>query len=147
MNWTPKNPDFKALVEKKLEGQQLMKRLNITLTKIEAGYTEAEIPFELMHQQQDGYVHGGLTATIADIVSGFAAYTLVAQGERVVTADIRTSYFRPGVGKTILARGRVVKPGQNFFFCEAEVFMVHENGDETEIAHSSSTMAVIKPKA
>ncbi len=146
MNWTAKNPDFKALVEKKLEGQQLMKRLNISLTKIEAGYTEAEIPFELMHQQQDGYVHGGLTGTIADIVSGFAAYTLVAKGERVVTADIRTSYFRPGVGKTIFAKGWVVKPGHNFYFCEAEVWMIAEDGKRTEIARSSSTMAVIKPK-
>lgn len=144
--WTPKNPNYKALVEKKLEGQELMKRLNINLTKIEPGYTEAQIEFGLMHQQQDGFVHGGVTATIADITSGFAAYTLVAEGERVVTADIRTSYFRPGVGKTIFAKGWVVKPGQNFYFCEAEVWMIAEDGKKTEIAHSSSTMAVIKPK-
>ena len=145
MTFTPKNSNFKALVEKKLEGQELMKRLNISLTKIEAGYTEAEVPFELMHQQQDGYVHGGLTGAVADIVSGFAAYTLVAEGERVVTADIRTSYFRPGVGKRILAKGRVIKPGKNFYFCEAEVLMVLEDGSAKEIARSSSTMAVIKP--
>lgn len=145
--WTPKNPDFKAFVEKKLEGQELMKRLNISLTKIEAGYIEAQIPFELMHQQQDGFVHGGVTGAVADIVSGFAAYSLVSKNERVVTADIRTSYFRPGVGKTIFAKGWVVKPGQNFFFCEAEVFMLMEDGSTKEIARSSSTMAVIKPKA
>lgn len=145
MNWIPANPDFVAVVHKKLEGQELMKRLGITLTKIEAGYTEALLPFQKMHEQQDGYVHGGLTGALADIVSGFAAYTLVAEGERVVTADIRTSYLRPGVGEQIHAKGWVVKPGQNFYFCEAEVFM-HREGKEVLIAKSSSTMAVIKPK-
>lgn len=144
MTFIPQNPDFKAMIAKKLEGQELMKRLEISLTKIEAGYTEAEITFQKMHQQQDGFVHGGLTGTIADIVSGFAAYSLVAVGERVVTADIRSSYFRPGVGDTIFARGWVEKPGKNFYFCEAEVYMI-TGEKQVKIAKSSSTMAVIKP--
>lgn len=122
-----------------------MKRLGIELITIEPGYTEARVPFQEMHEQQDQYVHGGLTATMADIASGFAAYTLVAEGERVVTADIRTSYLRPGVGETILSKGWVLKPGHNFYFCEAEVFMIRD-GKEVMIAKSSSTMAVIKPR-
>lgn len=141
----PRNPNFKTVIEQKLEGQQLMKRLNIRLSTIEAGYTEATAPFEQMHKQQDGWVHGGLTATMADIVSGFAAYSLVPEGYRVVTADIRTSYFRPGEGDTIWAKGWVAKPGSNFFFCEAEVYMLRGD-DKVLIAKSSSTMAVIKPK-
>lgn len=145
MKLTPQNPDFKAVVAKKLEGQQLMKRLDISLTTIEAGYTEAEIAFQEMHEQQDGFLHGGVTGAIADIVSGFAAYTLVAKGERVVTADIRTSYFRPGVGDKVFAKGWVEKPGKNFYFCEAEVYMI-TGEKQVKIARSSSTMAVIKPE-
>ncbi|MCB0737537.1 MAG: PaaI family thioesterase, partial [Bacteroidetes bacterium] len=119
----------------------------IELTAIEPGYTEATAPFEKMHQQQDGWVHGGLTATMADIVSGFAAYTLVPENHRVVTADIRTSYMRPGIGHTIWAKGWVEKPGSNFFFCEAEVYMINYENEKVLIAKSSSTMAMIKPKA
>lgn len=143
---TPKNPDFKKVVETKLKGQELMKTLDIELSKIEPGYTEAKMEFKTMHQQQDGWVHGGVTATVADIVSGFAAYTLVAKGERVVTADIRTSYFRPGIGDSIFAKGWVEKPGNQFHFCEAEVYIIRD-GEQVLIAKASSTMAVIKPNA
>lgn len=121
-----------------------MKRLDLSLTHIEPGYAEASNLLKKMHLQQDGYLHGGLTGALADIVSGFAAYTLVEPGERVVTADIRTSYFRPGVGTAVHALGWVVKPGKNFFFCEAEIFI--ERHEKTIlIAKSSSTMAVVRP--
>lgn len=139
----PKNSEYVQVVRKKLLGQELMKHLNIALSEIKPGYTEVDMPFETIHQQQDGYVHGGLTGAVADIVSGFAAYTLVAESERVVTADIRTSYLRPGVGQRIWAKGWVVKPGKNFFFCEAEVYIIRDDS-KVLIAKSSSTMAVIR---
>lgn len=145
MDWKVKNPDYKERVKEKLKGQELMKHLQIELIEITPGYTESKTPFLKIHEQQDGYVHGGLTGALCDIVSGFAAYTLVAEDERVVTADIRTSYLRPGVGEELWAKGWVLKPGNNFYFCEAQVFILRD-GKPTQIATSSSTMAVIKPK-
>lgn len=143
MEFRIKNPSFREYVAEKVKRQELMKRLDISLSKVDPGLVEIDIPFQKMYEQQDGYLHGGLTGALADITSGFAAYTLVAEGERVVTADIRTSYFRPGLGERIFASGKVVKPGKNFHFCESEVYMIRE-GKKVLIAKSSSTMAIVR---
>lgn len=125
-----------------------MKHIHCELTTIEAGYVVAEIDLENFHKQQIGYVHGGVTATIADVAAGFAGFTLVASDEHTVTAEIKVSYFSSGIiraGGKLRAIGRVVRPGNALHFCEADVFWI-ENNEEKLIARATTTMAVIRPK-
>ena len=138
----PKNEKFKERVLEKLKGQEFMKLMGFELTKIEAGRTEGIMPIVKHLEQQDGHVHGGATAVLADIVAGFAAYTLVKEEERVVTAEIKVSYYRPGVGEEIFAKGWVNKAGSKFHFCESEVW-VKKGENEKLIAKATTTMAVV----
>lgn len=138
----PKNISFKSRVEAHLKRQNFMHHLGFILTKIEAGYTEGEMDIKSIHLQQDGFTHGGVIATITDIVAGFAAYTLVAKDKHVVTGEIKISYFTKGEGELIRAKGRVIKPGKRLHFCEAEVYAVKGN-HETLIAKATTTMVVI----
>lgn len=141
-NFKPQNPDFVQLIHKKLEGQHFMRLIGFDLTKIEAGYVEGEAPLIQALTQQDGLVHGGITATVADIVTGFAAFTLVKPTDRVVTADLKVSYFKPGKGEKIIAKGKVVKAGSRLHFCECDIF-VSDKGNFTLIAKAYSIMAVL----
>jgi len=146
MNFQLKNPYFRQTILDHLERQEFMKHIGCRLTLIEPGHVIAEIALDKIHQQQIGLVHGGVTATIADVAAGFAGFTLVAPDEHTVTAEIKISYFAKGLGKTLRAVGRVVKPGRNFHFCEAEVFSVSVTGVEKLIAKATTTMAVITPE-
>jgi uncharacterized protein (TIGR00369 family) len=140
-----KNPDFKKRVEKFLERQYFMHLIGFDLDVIEAGKTEGRLMLEDKHKQQKGLVHGGLIATVADIVAGFAAYTVVPEDHHVVTAEIKVSYFHPGLGQELYAKGWVLKPGRKLNFCEAEVWTIN-NGKHTLIAKANTTMAVIRPE-
>lgn len=122
-----------------------MKHNGFVLTRIEPGYTEAEAPLALHLQQQDGMVHGGVTATIADLVTGFAAFTLADKDDRVVTSDLKVSYFSPGRGDKIFARGWVIKPGKRLHYCEGEIYVV-KDGEYILIAKAYAIMAVIQGK-
>ena len=137
-----KNEKFKERVIEKLKGQEFMKLMGFNLTDILAGETSGQMPIAKEIQQQDGYVHGGAVATIADIVAGFAAYTLVDEKERIVTAEIKVSYFRPAKGDRIYATGKVIKPGTRFHFCESEVW-VQSGSDHLLVAKASTTMAIV----
>lgn len=137
-----KNENFKERVLEKLKGQAFMKLMGFNLIEIEAGTTYGEMEIDPQIAQQDGYVHGGAVATIADIVSGFAAYTLVGEEERVVTAEIKVSYLRPAIGDKIYARGTVLKPGSKFHFCESEVW-VKKGEKESLVAKATTTMAIV----
>jgi len=140
------NPAFRETIIAHLEKQEFMKAIAASLTSIELGKVIAEIPLQLMHQQQIGLVHGGVTATIADIAAGFAGFTLVGPDEHTVTAEIKVSYLRPAKGILLRAVGSVMKQGRTMHFCEAHVYCINEHGDEEFIAHATTTMAIIKPK-
>jgi len=94
------------------------------------------------HQQQYGFVHGGVTATILDITMGFAAYTLMPVGKGVVTANISVDYLNPGDGDKIIAIGEVEKPGGRMVFTVGKVY-VEKEGIRTQIASARAVMAVI----
>lgn len=144
MQFKALNPGFKEVILNHLERQEFMKLLGCRLTVIEPGYVEAEIDLSLEHQQQFGLVHGGVTATIADVAAGFAGFTLVGPNQHTVTAEIKISYLRMARGSKLRAVGRVVKAGVSFHFCEADVYCYGEDNVESHVARASTTMAVIE---
>jgi uncharacterized protein (TIGR00369 family) len=139
------NPDFKKRVLKHLDKQFFMKHIGFQLNVIEVGRTEGRLDLQEIHKQQAGFAHGGLVATLADITAGFAAVTLVAPDQQVVTGEIKISYLNPGVGEQLISRGWVLKQGRKMNFCESEVWAV-KDGVETLIAKASATMVTIFPE-
>ena len=131
--------DLEARIRRKLERQHFMHLIGADLTRIELGRIAAELTLGQQHQQQRGFAHGGLVATMADLAAGFAAVTLVPDGVGVVTADLKVSYLNPGVGSRLRAIGWVLKAGRRLHFCEAEVWC-----DDVLIAKASATMAVVQ---
>ena len=131
--------DLEARIRRKLERQHFMHLIGADLTRIEPGRIEAELALGQQHQQQRGFAHGGLVATMADLAAGFAAVTLVPDGVGVVTAELKVSYLNPGVGSRLKAIGWVLKAGRRLHFCEAEVWC-----DNVLIAKATATMAVVE---
>lgn len=144
MEYQSKNPHFKRDMIVKMQANHFMQHLGFNVTHIEEGYLEGELVLEKIHLQQNGFVHGGITSTLADIVMGFSAFTLVAEGEGTVTSDLKIAYLRPGIGNKIIAKGRVIKPGNLLHYCEADVYCVHPDKGEVLIARGYSTMCVVK---
>lgn len=139
------NPDFEQDIREKLARQEFMKLMGFEVTKIDIGNIEGELKLTQRHLQHNGFAHGGLIATLADIVAGFAAVSLVPKGHHVVTAELKVSYFHPGVGEKLLAKGYVIKPGRKLSFCEAEVYVVKADNTLLLIAKATTTMATITP--
>lgn len=143
MKFKAAEDDFVEMVKEKIGGNHFSQYIGIVIHRIVEGEIEATLQLEDYHRQQMGFMHGGVTATFADVVSGFAAYTLVKRGQGVVTADLRISYLNPGVGAKVYAKGYVIKAGSRMHFCEAEIWMLDADGKRIEVAKSSSTMVVI----
>lgn len=145
MNIIAPNPHFKDYVQLKISRNEYMKFLGFDIHTVEAGKIAGTLLFQQKHEQQNGFLHGAVTSALCDMACGFAAYTLVNEGEQVFTAEIKVTYLRPGTAKEIFADGWVLKPGKNFHFCEAEIFEI-EGGERKIIAKASSTMAVVRNK-
>ena len=140
--FTPKDPQFKSRIEKKMLANNFMQYIGFKATDIEAGLIKGELVLEEHHLQQSKFLHGGVTATLADLVGGFASFTLVNDNQTVVTSDLKISYLNPGIGQKVLAKGWVIKAGNTLHFAEAEIICVN-NGKETLVAKGYLTFAVV----
>jgi uncharacterized protein (TIGR00369 family) len=138
----PPEGDLVRRVRESFEGQTFMKTIGAQLGEVGAGYCEIHLPFREDLCQQDGFLHAGVTTTIADNASGYAAYTLMPADSRVLTVEFKVNLLRPATGEKLVARASVQKPGRNISVVGAEVSAVAD-GAEKAVALMLATMACL----
>ena len=99
----PRNPAFAETVRTSFAAQAFMATLGATLGRVEAGEVEIELPYSAALLQQHGYLHAGAVTAVLDSACGYAAYTLMAAEQEVLT----TEFCRAPAG----AGGRRALPG------------------------------------
>jgi uncharacterized protein (TIGR00369 family) len=129
-------------IQSRLKTNYFTRHMGIELLAVSEGRAELEINIEQHHLQQNGFTHGGVTATICDVATGIAAYTTAQKGKNVVTADLKISYLNPSVAPVIRAVGRVKKAGNLMIFCEADVFDILE-GEQKLVATATAIMVAV----
>jgi uncharacterized protein (TIGR00369 family) len=97
------------------------------------------------HLQHTGQVHAGVMASLADHSMGAAAQTLAPEGHWILTAELKTSLLRAAKGERLVCEAKVIKPGRNISFTEAEVW-AESAGQRTLVMKASATMAVAVAK-
>ncbi|MDO9074441.1 MAG: PaaI family thioesterase [Rubrivivax sp.] len=106
------------------------------------GHVTALLSLAHRHRQHTGQAHAGVMATLADHTMGTAAQTLAADGVWAITAELKTSLLRPGVGERLVCEAWVLKAGRTLSFTEAEVY-AEGPGPRTLVMKASATMAMV----
>jgi uncharacterized protein (TIGR00369 family) len=139
--YAPGRADYADFVRRIFDGAPFVQDLGIELVTAEPGTIESRLHVLRRHCQQDGYLHAGVAATIADHGAGAAAATLMPVGKVVLTVEFKLNLLRPGLGDTLRCRSRVLKAGRTLCVAESEVFMT---GDiERLIAKATVTLAYV----
>lgn len=94
------------------------------------------------HFQHTGAVHAGVIAAMADHTMGAAAQTVAPDGHWVMTAEFKVNLLRAARGERLVCEARVVKPGRQVSFTEAQVWS-EAAGERRLVATASATMAVV----
>ena len=66
------------------------------------------------------YTHGGILASLVDVAADWAMVTRTRRG--VPTIDMRVDFHAAAMPGDLIARGRIVKWGNQFSVAEAQVF-------------------------
>jgi len=98
-----------------------MQTLGAKLVSAEIGCVTIELPFSENLCQQQGFLHAGVVATLADNVCGYAALTEAPDGTDVVTAEFKINFLRPAIGEKLVASGQVINAGKRLSVCRGEV--------------------------
>ncbi|WP_063055208.1 PaaI family thioesterase [Nocardia salmonicida] len=125
----PPNPDFAQLVPSVVLSMPAAAHLGFHFGKVELGDVEIVQPHRRELAQHDGFFQGGVLGSLADFAAGSAAGTLLPVGWVNMTIDYTVKILAPAKGPTVVARGRVIKPGALLTIAAADVFSVEESGE------------------
>ena len=143
MNFEPRFADFEARARTSLSDQTFMSKLiGARALVIEPGYVEIAAPVRSDLLQPHGNVHGVVATALADAAAGYAAQTLVAEGYDIVTVENKINYLAPGIGTSIRACGKVLRPGRTLFVCAVDIY-ADEDDQSTLFAHMVATMMAV----
>lgn len=118
----------------------------IEVLKIDQGIFQSMLKVRAEHKQQDGFVHAGVIATMADHTAGYSLYTIVPESIRVLTIEFKINYFKPALGEKIICKSNVVNLGKSIAVAESEIFMIDQS-KEIPISKAIVTLAMVpKPK-
>jgi uncharacterized protein (TIGR00369 family) len=87
----------------------------------------------------DGAVFGGLIAALADQMTSFAAFTILADDEAARTASLQVDYFRPVVGAYVEVEARVVNRSRRLIHTETQI----KRDDGKVAAHARAVIAIV----
>lgn len=104
-----------------VEGIPYWETLGLKLAEAEPGRAVFEAEVAQKHMQ-NGLVHGGVLASIADSACAVAAIAKVYPASYATTINLQVSYLKPLQQGRFRAVGRCLKAGKNILFCEAQVF-------------------------
>ncbi len=145
-DFTATDPDFAERVRKSFDAQGIMDHIGATLTLIEPGVCEIELPYSDAVSQQHGFFHGGVIGTIADSAGGYAAFGLMDAEDVILTVEYKLNLMAPADGDLLVARGQVVRAGRTLTVVRAEVGVV-KNGVEVVCAAMQQTLMRIVGRA
>jgi uncharacterized protein (TIGR00369 family) len=116
--------------------------------RVEPGAFESELAVEDRLRQQDGFIHAGVMATMADHTAGYAAFTTVDPGFQILTVEFKINFLKPAFGRKLRCLARVIRGGSRIIVAESEVTDLREAEQQPEaVARAMVTlMAVRKEK-
>jgi uncharacterized protein (TIGR00369 family) len=138
----PADPTYDSRVRASFARQSMMTLLGATLEHVAPGAVDIRLPFRADLTQQHGFLHAGVTTTIADSACGYAAFTLMPPDAAVLTVEFKVNLMAPAAGETFVARGRVLKAGRTLNTCSADVFALDGGGEKHVLTMLATVMTV-----
>lgn len=118
-----------------------MSTLGAKITHIDVGEVDIELECRPHLQQHNGYVHAGVSTSIADSAAGYAALTCfsnsyningVVKDSEVLTTEFKINLLNPAIGSSLVARGRVIKSGKTLTISKADVYAKSQDDQKSK---------------
>ncbi|GAA0289915.1 PaaI family thioesterase [Rhodovulum strictum] len=142
MSHAPRNPDYAETVRASFALQAMMRTIGAEIVALAPGLVEIAAPIRPEFGQQQGMAHAGLTFSLGDSAAGYAALSLMAPGQEVVTSEMTIHLLAPATGTRLIARGEVVRAGKRLMVARADVH-AEQDGTRCHVATLLGTMVPV----
>lgn len=135
----PRDPDYAARVAASFSRQAFMAFLGAELVSVAPGAVRIALPIRAELCQQHGYAHAGAAWAIADSAAGYAAHSLMAADDGVLTVELKINLLAPATGARLVAEGRVERAGRRLTVARADVHAEDGAGARRAVATALGT--------
>jgi uncharacterized protein (TIGR00369 family) len=137
------DPMSEAEVRESFDRQGFNVNLGATLTYIAPGEVHVGVSYAPHLTQQNGFLHAGVVASIADNACGYAAMSAAPTGHNPLAVEFKVNLLAPARGERFEARARVLRRGKTLSVIRADVFAI-DGGKEEMIATMLET-TILRP--
>lgn len=111
---------------------------------VRRGCFQSKVQIENHHRQQDGFIHAGVMATIADHTAGYAAFSTVEESFQILTIEFKINFLKPAHGDFLVCRSKVIREGSQVIVAESEVF--DSRGEEQTLVAKAMVTLIAVPR-
>lgn len=108
-------------IRSSFERQNFLTLIGAELEQVEQGSVIISCKYREDLTQQQGFLHGGVVTTIADVTCGYTALTVIPEDQEVLTVEFKINLIRPVLTEKIIAVGSVIKAGKHLVVTETEI--------------------------
>jgi uncharacterized protein (TIGR00369 family) len=137
------DPNWERRVRDSFAAQSFVRLIGAEIAALAPGEVTVALPARADLCQQRGFLHGGVTAAIADTAAGYAAYSLMPAGSSPLTVEFKINLMAPAVGDRFLANAKVIRSGRTLTIVEAEV-TAEQAGAATPVARMLATLICLE---
>jgi uncharacterized protein (TIGR00369 family) len=123
-------PMSEAEVRESFDRQGFNVNLGATLTYIAPGEVHVGVNYAPHLTQQNGFLHAGVVASIADNACGYAAMSAAPAGQNPLAVEFKVNLLAPARGERFEARARVLRRGRTLSVIRADVFAIRDGKEE-----------------
>lgn len=146
LDFTPKNPNFEAVVRDSFSRQTFMEFIGADLSRLSPGMCDISVPHQAGLTQQHGFFHGGVVSALADAAAGYAAFSLFPEKSTVLTVDFKVNFLNPSEGDHLVAKASVIQMDKKLCHVSGDVFAMRE-GKETHCLTGIFTMMCLEGRS
>lgn len=136
-------PMSETEVRESFSRQGFNANLGATLTYIAPGEIHVGVTYAAHLTQQNGFVHAGVIASIADNACGYAAMSAAPAGHNPLAVEFKVNLLAPARGDRFEARARVLRRGRTLSVIRADVFAI--TGTREEMVATMLETAILRP--
>lgn len=138
----PKPPPRKLTpgeVNQVIEHMPFNRLLGVRCTRVHKDGITVEIPLRPDLMNGGGMLHGGVTASMADLAVGLALFQHFGGVRRIATVEMTVSYLRPVTLAKLVGRSKLVRVGERLAVGQVDLF----DGKKNRVGVATATYMIL----
>lgn len=114
--------EYLRKIEEGIQAQSFARMMGLQAEDAGEGYAVISCEKREDLLQQTGMMHGGVTGAVCEAACGYAALTVLPDGQSLIGVEYKINFLRGITTDKVIAKAAVIKQGRKLLVIEADAF-------------------------